>query len=402
MDGEETMVAERLKTASYAITHASNIKKLDDFQNPQDMNKYEYADFKAQLKEVAQTLDVTYAYFLRKAGDSAQYIIDNDYTDETVGLNTPPVPFSKSKGAETCFFGETYATRIGEYTEGWEGLLSAFTPVFDERGNVIYCTGVDLADVKYSSSRNIVWLSYILLAIGMIFLISGIVIIYKTQKSYSVSLECLVEHKTKDLVEIRDSMIKVIANLVEYKDDVTGGHIGRTSDFIMKFLHVLKKEDKYKVHFDNWDLKLLVLSSQLHDVGKIAISDSVLKKQGKLTSEEFELMKLHTLIGSEIISKIQSTTNDNDFLRYAKIFAEYHHEKWDGSGYPNCLAAEEIPIEARIMAIADVYDALISVRPYKRAFSHEDAVQIMVKDKGTHFDPNLLDIFERNHKQFVG
>jgi len=135
-------------------------------------------------------------------------------------------------------------------------------------------------------------------------------------------------------------------------------------------------------------------SSQLHDVGKIAISDSILKKPGRLTQQEFDSMKKHVEFGIGIIERIESEASGTDFLRYAKIFAEAHHEKWDGSGYPNGLAGNKIPLPGRLMAIADVYDALTSTRPYKEAFSHEEATRIIRKGRGKHFDPVLVDAFE--------
>ena len=141
-------------------------------------------------------------------------------------------------------------------------------------------------------------------------------------------------------------------------------------------------------------------SCQLHDIGKISIEDTILKKPGKLTSEESEEMKKHTIIGKQIIEKIESLTKKNDFLRYAKIFAATHHEKWDGSGYPSGLKGNEIPLLGRIMAVADVYDALISVRPYKKAFSHEEAVQIIKDGSNTQFDPAVVAIFLKTAEQF--
>jgi putative two-component system response regulator len=128
-------------------------------------------------------------------------------------------------------------------------------------------------------------------------------------------------------------------------------------------------------------------------VGKIAISDLILQKPGRLTPEEFEEMKKHAAFGVQIIEKIEASTSACDFLKYAKIFAGTHHEKWDGTGYPNGLKGEEIPLPGRIMALTDVYDALTSDRPYKEAFTHEDAVKIILEGRGSHFDPALTDAF---------
>jgi putative two-component system response regulator len=158
-------------------------------------------------------------------------------------------------------------------------------------------------------------------------------------------------------------------------------------------VEALQDHPVYGGEVEGWNNKLLLQSSQLHDVGKIAISDRILQKPGRLTAEEFEEMKKHTTFGGQIIEKIEASTSVSDFLKHAKIFAGTHHEKWDGSGYPTGLKGEDIPLQGRIMALADVYDALVSERPYKKAFSHSDAVKIIQESKGTHFDPVLADIF---------
>jgi len=149
----------------------------------------------------------------------------------------------------------------------------------------------------------------------------------------------------------------------------------------------------FKEQTSSWNIEQMILSAQLHDVGKIAIDDSILRKPGKLTNEEFDKMKTHTILGGDIIKNIQKKTGEREFLDYAFIFAVYHHEKWDGSGYPYGKKGEEIPLPARLMAIIDVYDALISERPYKKPYSHEEAVKIINEGKGAHFDPALTDLF---------
>ncbi|MDR3076097.1 MAG: HD domain-containing protein, partial [Synergistaceae bacterium] len=162
----------------------------------------------------------------------------------------------------------------------------------------------------------------------------------------------------------------------------------------------LKESGIYRETISEWDIRLLMTSSQLHDAGKISISDSILLKPGKLTPEEFEIMKTHVMFGVRIIEKICASTSEHSFLEHARIFAGAHHEKWDGSGYPNGLRGEEIPLQGRLMAIADVYDALISSRPYKKAFPHEEAVRIITEGRGTHFDPVLVDIFRQVEDKF--
>ena len=141
-------------------------------------------------------------------------------------------------------------------------------------------------------------------------------------------------------------------------------------------------------------------SAQLHDVGKIAITDLILNKPGKLTPEEFEIMKTHVTVGVAAIEKIMQNAEEHAFLNHAVLIAGTHHEKWDGSGYPKGLKGRNIPLEGRLMAIADVYDALITVRPYKKAFTHEEACKIIEEGAGTHFDPSLVEVFKRVKDDF--
>jgi putative two-component system response regulator len=219
-------------------------------------------------------------------------------------------------------------------------------------------------------------------------------------QNFNNNLQKMVEEKTGKILELQNAILKTVADLVEGRDDATGGHIGRTQFYLQVLINAMQELGLYREQMLNWDTNLMLQSSQLHDVGKISIADSILKKPGKLTPEEFEEIKKHTTLGVNIIERIAADIPENDFLLYAKIFAGTHQEKWDGSGYPQGLAGEDIPLPGRLMAIADVYDALTSDRPYKKAFSHEDAVRIIIEGKGTHFDPVLVDVFEQVADQF--
>jgi putative two-component system response regulator len=216
---------------------------------------------------------------------------------------------------------------------------------------------------------------------------------------FNDNLHKMVEEKTKNVIELQDAMLKTMAEMVEYRDDITGGHIERTQQVIKTLLEEMEKSSVYLEETEGWDVNLLLQSCQLHDIGKISIDDNILKKPGKLTNEEFEKMKEHAVVGEQMIEKIQSLTNENDFLKYAKIFAANHHEKWDGSGYPRGLKGTDIPLLGRIMAVADVYDALISERPYKKAFTHEEAIRIITESSGVQFDPALVEVFTRIAKR---
>jgi putative two-component system response regulator len=221
-------------------------------------------------------------------------------------------------------------------------------------------------------------------------------------KNFNDNLQKMVEEKTQNVLDLQDALLKTMAEMVEYRDDITGGHIERTQHGVQILLEEIKKSGLYREETKGWNTNLLLQSCQLHDVGKISIGDDILKKPGKLDNDEFEEMKKHTVFGEEIIKKIESMTKESDFLKYARVFAVSHHERWDGKGYPKKLKENEIPLLGRIMAIADVYDALISVRPYKKAFTHEEAAKIIIEGSATQFDPLLVEVFTRTAEKFRG
>lgn len=206
--------------------------------------------------------------------------------------------------------------------------------------------------------------------------------------------------EAKGALNLQRAVLKTVSELVEFRDGNTGGHIERTRSYLGILIGALIKDDIYSQEIDAWDIWLVLNSAQLHDVGKIATPDSILKKPEKLTDEEFEQIKEHTVFGEKVIDKIAEHTSERTFLEYAKILVSTHHEKWDGSGYPRGLKGESIPLMGRLMAIADVYDALVSDRPYKKAFTHMQAVEIIAKSRGTHFDPVLVDVFVEVSDEF--
>ena len=211
--------------------------------------------------------------------------------------------------------------------------------------------------------------------------------------NFNNNLQEMVEARTRTVVELKNAFLKTMAELVEYRDGTTGEHIGRTQYYMSILLNTLLTHDSYKKEVSTWDKELILLSAQLHDIGKIAIKDSILQKPEKLTGGEFEEIKLHVIVGERVIEKIKRNTTERTFLDQAKILISTHHEKWDGSGYPRGLKGEEIPLQGRLMAIADVYDALISNRPYKKALSHKEAIEIILQERGKQFDPSLVDLF---------
>ena len=216
-------------------------------------------------------------------------------------------------------------------------------------------------------------------------------------------IDGLIKKRTKRIERLKNSTLSVIADMVESRDKVTGGHIERTSGYIRILIDAMNDRSVYAEEMALWDFDTIVSSARMHDVGKIAISDLILNKPGKLTPEEMETMRTHVSEGEMIINRIIAKVYDGDgegeeddtgaFLQHAKTFAGYHHERWDGSGYPYGLKGLNIPLQGRIMAIADVYDALVSARPYKVPFSCEQANKIIERDSGTAFDPALASVF---------
>ena len=215
-----------------------------------------------------------------------------------------------------------------------------------------------------------------------------------------IETDKLIKKSLQAVRDIHNATISVIANMVECRDKITGGHIERTQVYLEILINELIRTGTYADQISHWDLTLLLPSAQLHDVGKITISDLILNKPGKLTDEEFALIRIHCAEGERIINEIIDKTKDNGFLFHAKLFAGYHHERWDGTGYPRGVRGEEIPLEGRLMAIADVYDALVSERPYKKAFPDEEAVRIIMSGAGEQFDPCLAKTFYEVREQY--
>ena len=192
---------------------------------------------------------------------------------------------------------------------------------------------------------------------------------------------------------VRQGMIENLAYIIENRDENTGGHVQRTSRFIEGFVQQVVQDARYRDLLGRQQQEMLVHAAPLHDIGKIKISDLVLNKPGRLTEEEFAQMKLHTVYGARMIRDTIRRDMDESFYEMAYHIALSHHERYDGKGYPQGLRGEEIPLEARIMALVDVYDALVSERVYKPAMPREKALAIIREGRGTQFDPNLTDIF---------
>jgi putative two-component system response regulator len=220
----------------------------------------------------------------------------------------------------------------------------------------------------------------------------------KDQNSY---LEAEVARRGRELTAIQDVTILAMASLAETRDNDTGNHIRRTQHYLRLLARQLQEHARFSGFLNAHTIDILFRSAPLHDIGKVGIPDRILLKPGRFEPHEFEIMKTHCKLGRDAIQHAEDQLGlEVDFLKYAKQIAYSHQEKWDGSGYPEGLAGDAIPISARLMAVADVYDALISRRIYKDGMSHEAAMSIIAEGRGTHFDPDIADAFLALSDQF--
>jgi len=215
-----------------------------------------------------------------------------------------------------------------------------------------------------------------------------------------LDIDEVIHERTAQLNRLQNSIVSVLANMVENRDKGTGGHIERTSAYIKILIDAMRERGVYLEEINRWDVEKIISSARMHDLGKISITDIIMNKPEKLTSEEYETMKTHAVEGERIIDEIISQTGEGEFLRNARLFAGSHHERWDGTGYPRGLKGKEIPLQGRIMAIVDVYDALVSERPYKKAFSDEEAVKIIMENAGKQYDPQIAEVFYQVKDRF--
>ena len=227
----------------------------------------------------------------------------------------------------------------------------------------------------------------------------------KQLQDFNSTLKEMVADKTRQVVNLQNTIVSTVADLIEFRDWVTGGHIYRIQKYLKLLVDKMLEEEVYMEEISDWNLEHFIFSSPLHDVGKIAISDTILNRDSELPPDEIQIMRKHVEIGVQVIRRIEEHMNeetaDSSFMRHARLIVGGHHERWDGSGYPLGLQGTDIPLEGRLMAIADVYDALVSARPYKRPIPTEKARIILESGSGTHFDPNLVAVFSKVAGQFA-
>ena len=219
---------------------------------------------------------------------------------------------------------------------------------------------------------------------------------------YNNDLKKMVEEQIEKTKKLQNAMINTFSWIAEFRDKMSSGHTERALRYLQEMLNAMLKEELYKAAIEKWDIDVFIRASQMHDIGKIYISEAILHKPDKLSSEEFEEIKKHPTYGLMIIDHIrQQLTGNHAFLEYAAVFAETHHERWDGLGYPKGLKGSSIPLAGRLMALIDVYDALVSVRPHKQVMEPCEAAKEIMRGSGTAFDPALVEIFKTVSDEFA-
>ena len=396
--------------------------------------------------------DIAYLYVVKPEGINGRFIFDVDTRIIDPDAEAPYVPGELVPFEESFkpYFNDMLEGKeIGpiETDDVWGWLLTVYYPVKDSDGNMRCYVGADVS-LKYIAEYTVVFFLKIILTMAGFFILIVAFALWKTgvytsipississclerfalsgedqakldenvkiirsldihtqdevERLYSAICEMTlkqaeqmrdIRHLSESTLKMQDGLIITMADMVESRDSDTGAHVQKTSEYVKIIVEGLKKKDYYAQKITPKFMSDVVRSAPLHDVGKINIPDGVLNKPGKLTPEEFEIMKKHTIAGKVLLENAISTVQGENYLKEARNMAAYHHERWDGKGYPEGLHGELIPLSARIMAVADVFDALVSPRIYKPAFTMEKAIEILQEGSGTQFDAKCVEVF---------
>ncbi len=405
-----------------------------------------YLETKAKLNQVFSTSsDIAYMYVYQIRPDGCHVVFDMD-TEDTPGYETGEIqPFDESfVGLKDALLrGAEIEPIVTNDTYGW--LLTVYRPLFDSNGRCVAYLGVDIEMTKLVDNTRVFLAKQISLFLGFFIMVltfglwlADYHIIYplnamshgasafaytSTQErndsveriksldirtgdeienlycAYSQTTEESMQYlsdireKSRQIDKMQGGLLMVLADIIESRDKCTGDHIRKTAEYARIILERLKEKGEFPGKITEEYIGNVVRAAPLHDIGKINVPDAVLNKPGKLTDEEFEIMKSHAQSGYEIICKAIENVTESGYLQQAKHMAHSHHEKWDGSGYPQHLKGEDIPLSARVMAVADVFDALVSRRSYKEPFTIEKAMSIISEGAGKHFDPRIVEAF---------
>ncbi len=389
--------------------------------------------------------DIEYVYVYRILPDGCHVVFDLDTEDLQGAEAGEVIPFDESFGPylDDLLAGREIEPIISDDTYGW--LLSIYKPIVDENGvtQAYACVDISMNRLKANGyaflAKQIslfIGIFILILAVGLWIIrynliypvntmamaatnfayhmedqpedsvdrvknlqictgdeIENLYLAFSKMTEDSVKYVNEINEKTDTIQEMQNSLILVLADMVESRDKNTGDHVRKTAIYTGVIMEELRKEGIYLDQLTDEFVHDVYHSAPLHDIGKISVSDVILNKPGKLTDEEFAQMKSHTTVGSEILSRVIDMVPESSYLYTAKDLAEYHHEKWNGTGYPHGISGEEIPLSARIMAVADVFDALVSKRSYKEGMPVEKALGIIREGVGTHFDPYVAQAF---------
>ena len=404
-----------------------------------------YMNTKRQLEIIRDSSpNIKYVYVYKILPDGCHVVFDLDTDETAAGKPGEVVEFDETfkEYLPTLLKGGRIDPVISDDKFGW--LLTVYTPVYDIDGVCQCYAAVDISmdHLREDTERYYQWLAKVFAGLLVIILLVALFLarriitpinsmakttdgfVFDNEQALQNNLNLIrglniqtgdevenlyrafvkmtndsvryvsdINRKNETIRKMHDAFLLTLADMVENRDQNTGDHIRKTAAYVKILLEELKREGVYTEKLTDRFMRNVVSSAPLHDVGKINVSDVILNKPGKLTDEEFEIMKTHTTAGGNIISSIIDKVPDSDYLYEAKNLAMYHHEKWNGKGYPSGLAGEDIPLSARVMAVADVFDALISNRCYKKGFPYEKAFGIIREERGRQFDPKIVDAF---------
>lgn len=360
-------------------------------------SKVFYDEYEAQAKDIEEQLNVLFDEFgKRMTGDKREQLFHLCYSDYRSYLMNSEVAFKFSREGSDA----TASFYVVNVMYGFVETVNEHLDDLKQLASEEMQAASDRMDGYIAASRLVEKICITGIVAAVIVCIILCVRITSSLDRHKNRLELEVEEKTGDLrrhnekmLELQNNIIIAMANLIESRDGDTGEHVKRTSRYVTMLAEAAQKKGLYPEMLTDSYVELLAKAAPMHDIGKISVPDSILQKPGKLTPEEFEWIKSHAPEGGRIIREVMDGIEEKEYVDIAATVAEGHHEKWDGSGYPSGLKGTEIPLSARIMAIADVFDALISKRCYKEAMSLDDAFRIISESAGTHFDPELAQIF---------
>ena len=409
----------------------------------------DYKDTMDQLYKIRASspyIEYVYVYQIREDGCYVVFDLDTEQLEGNKLGDHLPFDESFENIVPALLAGQNIDPIITDDTYGW--LLSDYEPVYDSDGNCVCyaCTDINMQEVNLDRVRFLTKVASLFIGFFIMILVLGMwfseyhliypidamtfaaqKFAYDSEDALETGVERLkaldietkdeienlydslsetigktvnyldeVQKKGEEIAHMQNGLIYIMADLVESRDKNTGDHVRKTAAYVRLILELMKENNVYADAITDEFVEDVCNSAPLHDVGKIKVSDVILNKPGKLTDEEFEIMKSHTTAGREVIENAMKLTNDPGYLKEALNLAAYHHEKWNGKGYPTGLKGEEIPLSARIMAVSDVFDALVSQRSYKKPFTFEQAMGIIEEGAGTHFDPRIAKLFVEN------